>query len=230
VAPYAGVTNRGVPSLVSQALYLGQGQSNGKLVTPQLPKGSLPPFKEEAQPTLKEAKKQALETPEIIIPHQAVSEVKENAPRLVPDLPKDQQPLPRPKIEMPAVELEGVEDPILDSQGQVVSGARLSLKYDLSMISFAHNSDQLDDGAVRRLEKLALILKNYRTARITLVAYSSVDGTLTPRAARRLSLKRALTIRDFLASKGVATNRVDIRPMGGNVPSGDMDRVDIKVN
>ncbi|MGE0108796.1 MAG: OmpA family protein [Bdellovibrionales bacterium] len=231
VAPYAGVTNRGVPSLVSQALYPGQGQSNGKLVTPQLPKGSLPPFKEEAQPTLKEAKKKSLETPEILIPHQAVSEVKEKAPRLVPELPKDEQPLPRPKIEMPEeVELEGVKDPVLDSKGQAVPGARLSLKYDLSMISFAHNSDQLDDGAVRRLEKLALILKNYRTARITLVAYSSVDGTITPRAARRLSLKRALTIRDFLASKGTATNRVDIRPMGGNVPSGDMDRVDIKVN
>lgn len=232
VAPHAGVTSRGVPSLVSQALYPSKAFST-KLVTPQLPKGELPAIKPEILPNLKMSKKMSMQRNNIKIPRSKINFEKAQAPRVAPRLPSDNKPLARSKIIMPAVDdpaLDGVNDPVMDSQGKVVPTSRLSLRHDVSMISFGYGSDQLDKSAVRRLEKLARILKAYKTARITMVAYSSVDGKITPRAARRLSLQRALAARDFLASKGVSTNRIDMRPMGGNVPSGDMDRIDIRVN
>lgn len=104
------------------------------------------------------------------------------------------------------------------------------LDSDVSTISFRRGDDQLDRDAVKIVEKLANIMLIHGNARITLVAYSDTNGDITPREARKLSLNRALAIRDFLATKGVSSSRVDVRPMGANVPSGDMDRVDVKAN
>ena len=41
---------------------------------------------------------------------------------------------------------------------------------------------------------------------------------------------RALTVRDFLTNKGIASGRIDVRALGANVPSGDPDRVEVKAN
>ncbi|MDD5587237.1 MAG: hypothetical protein PHY92_09870 [Alphaproteobacteria bacterium] len=45
-----------------------------------------------------------------------------------------------------------------------------------------------------------------------------------------MSLARALAVRDYLTNKGISSGRIDVRALGANVPSGDMDRVDVKVN
>ena len=62
------------------------------------------------------------------------------------------------------------------------------------------------------------------------LAYAAVGDNTSPREARRMSLARALALRDFLTSKGISSARIDVRALGANVPSGDPDRVDIKSN
>jgi outer membrane protein OmpA-like peptidoglycan-associated protein len=67
-------------------------------------------------------------------------------------------------------------------------------------------------------------------ARISMVAYADSSGS-TARAARRLSLNRALTMRSYLSLKGIFESRVDVRAEGeGGVSTGHADRVDVKVN
>jgi flagellar motor protein MotB len=47
--------------------------------------------------------------------------------------------------------------------------------------------------------------------------------------ARRLSLKRALSIRQVLIDDGVSADRIDVRAMGGTDDTGPADRVDVYV-
>jgi outer membrane protein OmpA-like peptidoglycan-associated protein len=63
--------------------------------------------------------------------------------------------------------------------------------------------------------------------RITLTAYAESDSNTSPRDARRLSLTRALTVRDYLTNKGISSSRIDVRALGVNYTSGDGDRVDV---
>lgn len=145
-------------------------------------------------------------------------------------LPEGLDALPPPPLRDNSKPKPGLKSPVLDSQGKPIPGARLILEPDVSTISFSSGSDQLDKDAVEIVEKLTAIMVSNGHARITLVAYAGTDGKVSPRDARRISLNRALAIRDFMTSKGVSSGRVDVRPMGANVPSGDMDRVDVKVN
>ena len=47
--------------------------------------------------------------------------------------------------------------------------------------------------------------------------------------ARRLSLKRALAVRQLLIDDGVPSGRIDVRAMGGVDDKGPVDRVDVFV-
>jgi outer membrane protein OmpA-like peptidoglycan-associated protein len=80
------------------------------------------------------------------------------------------------------------------------------------------------------LDKLASVLQSNGGVRITLTAYAAVGDSTSPREARRMSLTRALAVRDYLTSKGISSSRIDVRALGANVPSGDPDRVDVKAN
>jgi outer membrane protein OmpA-like peptidoglycan-associated protein len=66
-------------------------------------------------------------------------------------------------------------------------------------------------------------------ARVQLEAYGGARGDKSS-DARRLSLKRALVIRQILIEDGVPSERIDVRAMGGIEDSGAPDRVDVFVN
>lgn len=104
-----------------------------------------------------------------------------------------------------------------------------ALDPDVSSFSFRRGSQTIDNELNRPLDKLSIVLLSNPKARVTLFAYAGT-GDLSAREARRLSLARALAIRDYLSNKGIASNRIDVRALGANVPSGDMDRVDVKLN
>lgn len=199
------------------------------LVTPQLPSGQLSALKSGEVPALKSSKTIGKGS-KAEIPSAPKEKASPKIPVQTPSLPADVVPVPAPENEGAKEFLKSINQPVTDSQGNPVPGARLSLKEDVSVIAFEQGADQLDRDAVESLEKLAGILKANDAARITLVAYASVDGKTEPRVARKISLNRALAIRDFLSGKGVSSTRVDVKPMGANVPSGDMDRVDVIVN
>ena len=65
-------------------------------------------------------------------------------------------------------------------------------------------------------------------SRIQLEAYGGAPGDKSS-DARRLSLKRALAVRQLLIDNGVPSNRIDVRAMGGVDDKGPTDRVDVFV-
>jgi outer membrane protein OmpA-like peptidoglycan-associated protein len=65
-------------------------------------------------------------------------------------------------------------------------------------------------------------------SRIQLLAYGGDKGDKGS-DARRLSLKRALAIRQVLIDDGVPSERIDVRAMGGADDGGPSDRVDVFV-
>jgi outer membrane protein OmpA-like peptidoglycan-associated protein len=66
------------------------------------------------------------------------------------------------------------------------------------------------------------------TSRVQLEAYGGAPGDKSS-DARRLSLKRALAVRQLLIYNGVPSNRIDVRAMGGVDDNGPNDRVDVFV-
>jgi len=66
------------------------------------------------------------------------------------------------------------------------------------------------------------------TSRVQLEAYGGAPGDKSS-DARRLSLKRALAVRQLLIDNGVPSNRIDVRAMGGVDDKGPNDRVDVFV-
>ena len=65
-------------------------------------------------------------------------------------------------------------------------------------------------------------------SRVQLEAFGGAPGDKSS-DARRLSLKRALAVRQLLIDNGVPSNRIDVRAMGGADDKGPNDRVDVYV-
>jgi outer membrane protein OmpA-like peptidoglycan-associated protein len=63
-------------------------------------------------------------------------------------------------------------------------------------------------------------------ARVQLEAYGGSPGDKSSEA-RRLSLKRALAVRQLFIDDGIPSNRIDVRAMGGADDKGPNDRVDV---
>ena len=63
-------------------------------------------------------------------------------------------------------------------------------------------------------------------ARVELEAFGGAPGDKSS-DARRLSLRRALAIRQLLIDGGIPANRIDVRALGGVDDRGNADRVDV---
>ena len=69
---------------------------------------------------------------------------------------------------------------------------------------------------------------NQSAARIQLKAYSSSNTLTSVSAQRRLSLRRAMAVRQHLTTEfGISSSRIDVRVLGTVNDSGPGDRVDI---
>jgi outer membrane protein OmpA-like peptidoglycan-associated protein len=98
-----------------------------------------------------------------------------------------------------------------------------------SMIKFAKDATDPAAGALGAIKFLAGELNAAMTtpnARIELQAFGGPAGDKGS-DARRLSLKRALAIRQVLIDDGVSPDRIDVRAMGGVDDTGPTDRVDV---
>jgi outer membrane protein OmpA-like peptidoglycan-associated protein len=98
-------------------------------------------------------------------------------------------------------------------------------------IVFPHDAT---DPAPAQYDGLKLLATDLSTAlqsgatRIQLQAYGGAPGDKGS-DARRLSLKRALAIRQVLIDNGVPSGKIDVRAMGGADDHGNADRVDVLV-
>jgi outer membrane protein OmpA-like peptidoglycan-associated protein len=100
-----------------------------------------------------------------------------------------------------------------------------------SVILFAKDAPDPAQAALGAIKFLAGDLNASMTspnARVELQAFGGTKGDKGS-DARRLSLKRALAIRQVLIDDGVAPDRIDVRAMGGADDSGPTDRVDVYV-
>ena len=98
-----------------------------------------------------------------------------------------------------------------------------------SMILFAKDATDPAAGALGSIKFLAGELNaamNSPNARVELQAFGGTKGDKGS-DARRLSLKRALAIRQVLIDDGVSPDRIDVRAMGGVDDTGPTDRVDV---
>ena len=99
------------------------------------------------------------------------------------------------------------------------------------VILFAPNADDPTVAAMQTVKSLAGELStalSNGTSRVQLLAYGGPHGDKSS-DTRRLSLKRALIVRQVLIDQGVPAERIDVRAMGGTDDSGPLDRVDVFV-
>jgi outer membrane protein OmpA-like peptidoglycan-associated protein len=112
------------------------------------------------------------------------------------------------------------------SQGQPTPGLTKR-----SVILFSAGAS---DPAAKALDSIKFLAGDLNAAmvsassRIQLMAYGGDKGDKGS-DARRLSLKRALSIRQVLIDDGVPSERIDVRAMGGADDGGPADRVDVFV-
>ena len=100
-----------------------------------------------------------------------------------------------------------------------------------SVILFAKDAPDPAKSALGALKFLAGDLNSAMTspgARVELQAFGGAKGDKGS-DARRLSLKRALAIRQVLIEAGVSADRIDVHAMGGVDDTGPADRVDVYV-
>ncbi len=86
-----------------------------------------------------------------------------------------------------------------------------------------------DVGAIHTLAATLNTALSSGASRIQLDAYGGPRGDKSS-DSRRLSLKRALVVRELLIEDGVPSEKIDVRAMGGADDSGVADRVDVFVH
>lgn len=121
------------------------------------------------------------------------------------------------------VEIRGVAHDPFASKGPInpVEGFAV-----LSRVRFNNGKTEIPAQAQATLDVLVQRLLISRE-RVRLAGFSGKAGDYSS-GARRLSLARALAIRTYLVSKGVAVDRVDVLAFGG-ASDGISDRVDVLV-
>lgn len=98
-------------------------------------------------------------------------------------------------------------------------------------ILFDRNSSELSGDSSARLKDLSSGLNAALLGgadRVELIGYGGAPGDKSS-DARRMSLKRALTIREALIVDGLPADRIDVRALGGVDDDGPANRVDIFV-
>jgi outer membrane protein OmpA-like peptidoglycan-associated protein len=101
-----------------------------------------------------------------------------------------------------------------------------------SEILFPRGATDPGTATINKLRSVAAELNTLLGAgaqRVQLEAYGGTPGDKSS-DARRLSLKRALVIRQILIEDGVPSERIDVRAMGGIDDHGAPDRVDVFIN
>jgi outer membrane protein OmpA-like peptidoglycan-associated protein len=176
-----------------------------------------PVFKEEKQ----ESKKEEPPTPPPAKPEAAAPvATPEQKPMVLPGPEERKAGTPRPRNEppeMPMLWKDGGEAPPPAADSATVD-ITLSFEIKASEVSAPELQKQLDDVAAR--------LAADTSTRLQVRAYASgEDGNKG--SARLISFSRALSVRQYLMSKGVAPNRIDVRALGAGTDKKPLDRVDL---
>ena len=198
------------------------------------PRAAPAPQEEAATPTPEtpapEAPANATAAPETTaVPEPEVQEALE--PADTPPAP--QAPAPQASVEPPAARPADAEPAIETRTSEPQQQAALPPEPDtavqqevLARVLFTDGQDEVAADGNAALNDLAQSLQADESQRIQLLAYAAGDSSQVNQA-RRLSLSRALAVRQFLIAQGIRSTRMDVRALGNNVPDGPPNRVDI---
>jgi len=109
------------------------------------------------------------------------------------------------------------------------SGAAAAGLRKQTMIPFAAGASSPAAGDVTAIHTLAASLSaalSSGNGRVQLDSYGGPRGDKSS-DSRRLSLKRALVVRELLIEDGIPSEKIDVRALGGADDGGEADRVDI---
>jgi outer membrane protein OmpA-like peptidoglycan-associated protein len=98
-----------------------------------------------------------------------------------------------------------------------------------SEILFPHANADPEASGAEQLKTLAAALNSALDSghgRVELEAYGGPPGDKSS-DSRRLSLRRALAVRQLLIDSGVPSDRIDVKALGGIDDHGNADRVDV---
>jgi outer membrane protein OmpA-like peptidoglycan-associated protein len=151
--------------------------------------------------------------------------------------PEERHPIPQQRKSMktasaapvPAAAAPSTTSNIVAAQQTPGVKSNLSKR---SEILFPRGATDPGTATINKLRSVASELNTLLGAgaqRVQLEAYGGAPGDKSS-DARRLSLKRALVIRQILIEDGVPSERIDVRAMGGIDDHGAPDRVDVFVN
>ena len=98
-----------------------------------------------------------------------------------------------------------------------------------TVIPFASGASSLAPSDVNTIHTLAASLTSALSSGASRVELDAFGGPRGDKSSdsRRLSLKRALVVRELLIEDGVPSERIDVRALGGADDSGAPDRVDV---
>ncbi|TWT13526.1 OmpA family protein [Reyranella sp. CPCC 100927] len=91
-------------------------------------------------------------------------------------------------------------------------------------VIFEKGAALLSNEARTVLDGVAATLQADAATRVLLKAYSSTGSSISE--IRRLSLKRGVTVRDYLVAKGIQSTRIDLQPLGIKPLEGPQDYVE----
>ncbi len=136
-----------------------------------------------------------------------------------------QKPAAKPERQAPPPRVASIEPQAVSRPARnpaASSGTRRSV------VLFAQNATDPSSAAVATIKSLAddLGTLSDSSTHVVLLAYGGARGEKSS-DTRRLSLKRALVVRQLLIDDGVPFDHIDVRALGGVDDDGPMDRVDI---
>jgi outer membrane protein OmpA-like peptidoglycan-associated protein len=112
------------------------------------------------------------------------------------------------------------KDPVPDGKRAVFEEASLTFRKGQSDLEPSQTGDLKT--------RVSTALVHNPRARIQILSFASAaDGSQS--SARRVSLLRALSVRGWLVSRGIAPSRIDVRALGEGAKDGSPDRIDLVV-
>jgi OOP family OmpA-OmpF porin len=133
------------------------------------------------------------------------------------------------KVGADGCELDGDKDGVVDRLDQCpnsapgvqvdIKGCEIKDEIALRGVNFESNSDRLLPGATRILDDAAATLLKNPSIEVEVAGHTDSDGAAAYNEG--LSARRATTVRDYLASKGVAVDRMTTRGYGESQPIAD---------
>ncbi len=133
------------------------------------------------------------------------------------------------KVDADGCELDSDNDGVVDRLDECpnsapgvqvdIRGCEIKEEITLQGVNFESNSDRLLPGATRVLDDAVATLKKNPTIRFEVAGHTDSDGAADYNEG--LSARRATTVHDYLASNGIAEDRMSVRGYGESRPIAD---------